>query len=72
MKKHKLIFIGAFPPPYHGVTVFNERLLNSRIADIYKLYHLDISDKRNLNNLGRVDLQNVYLTLKNLWDLMPT
>lgn len=70
MRKYDLTFIGALPPPYHGVTVFNERLLNSRIADICELYHLDISDKRNLDNLGKVDLQNTYLALKNLWDLI--
>ncbi len=70
MRKHKLIFIAALPPPYHGVTVFNEGLLSSKISDIYKVYHLDISDKRDLDNLGRVDLQNAYLALKNLWDLM--
>ena len=62
--------IGALPPPYHGVTVFNERLLNSKISDIYKVYHLDTSDKRNLDNLGKVDLQNLSLGLRNLWDLM--
>lgn len=66
----KVLIIGALPPPYHGVTVSNERLLNSKISDIYKVYHLDISDKRNLDNLGRVDLQNVYLALRNFWDLM--
>ena len=66
----KILIIGALPPPYHGVTVFNDRLLNSKILDIYEVYHLDISDKRNLDNLGKVDLQNVYLALRNLWDLM--
>jgi len=65
----RVLIIGALPPPYHGVTVSNEKLLNSKISDIYKVYHLDISDKRNLSNLGKVDLQNVYLALKNLWDL---
>jgi len=70
MRKHSLLFIGALPPPYHGVTVSNERLLNSKISDIYKVYHLDISDKRNLDNLGKVDLENVYLALRNFWDLM--
>lgn len=70
MRKHSLLFIGSLPPPYHGVTVFNERLWNSKISDIYKVYHLDISDKRDLDNLGRIDLQNVYLALGNLWDLM--
>ena len=66
----KILIIGALPPPYHGVTVFNEGLLNSKISDVYKLYYLDISDRRDLANLGRLDLQNIYLALKNLWNLM--
>lgn len=70
MRKHDLIFIGALPPPYHGVTVFNEGLLNSKISNVYRVYHLDTSDKRNLDNLGRIDWQNTYLALRNLWDLM--
>lgn len=70
MKNYSLVYIGALPPPYHGVTVFNEELLNSKISEVYELYHLDISDKRDLDNLGRVDWQNTYLTLRNFWDLM--
>ena len=70
MRRRVLVFIGALPPPYHGVTVFNEELLNSKISDVYEVYHLDISDTRNLDNLGKVDLQNVCLALRNFWDLM--
>ncbi len=69
MKNYSLACIGAVPPPYHGVTIFNEGLLNSRISKVYRLHHLDISDKRSLENLGRVDWRNVYLGLRNLWDL---
>lgn len=70
MRKHSLLFIGALPPPYHGVTIFNEELLNSKILEVYRLYHLDISDKRNLDNLGRIDWENTYLALRNLWNLI--
>jgi len=27
----KIIFIGAIHPPYNGVTIYNERILRSRI-----------------------------------------
>ncbi|GAG62441.1 unnamed protein product, partial [marine sediment metagenome] len=47
MKKKKIIFIGAIPPPYHGVTISNERILRPRIKDIFDVYHLDISDHRD-------------------------
>ena len=70
MRKHSLLFVGSLPPPYHGVTIFNEKLLNSEISDVYRVYHVDTSDKRNLDNLGRIDWQNIHLAFRNFWDLM--
>lgn len=67
--KKKILLIGSIPPPYHGTNVSNKRILNSKIKDIYRLYHLDISDHRDLSNLGRVDLVNVFLSLKNFFKL---
>lgn len=69
MDKKKIILIGAVPPPYHGTNISNDRILNSKIKDIYKLYHLDISDHRDLDNLGKIDLVNVLLSLKNFFRL---
>lgn len=70
MKKYKVLIIAAVPPPYHGVTIFNYNMLNSRLSDYYKIIHLDISDKRSLSNLGRVDFINIYLGVKNLFQLV--
>jgi len=69
MDKKKIILIGAVPPPYHGTNVSNERILNSKIKIIYDLYHLDISDHRDLGNLGRIDVVNVFLSFKNFFKL---
>lgn len=67
--KKKIILIGAVPPPYHGTNISNERILNSKVKNIYNLYHLDISDHRNLNNLGRIDFVNVFLSIKSFFKL---
>ncbi len=68
-KNRTIVLIGAVPPPYHGTNISNKRILNSRIKNIYKLYHIDTSDHRNLNNLGRLDFINLFLGLKNFFKL---
>lgn len=65
MNKKKIIFIGSTPPPYHGVNVSNERILKSKILKVFRIYHLDTSDHRNLDNLGKPDPCNILLSLKN-------
>jgi len=65
----KILLIGALPPPFHGVTIYNEILLNSKIKKCFHINHLDISDHRNLDNLGKVDIINIYLSLKNFLSL---
>jgi glycosyltransferase involved in cell wall biosynthesis len=64
-KKKRIIFIGSLPPPYHGANISNEKILKSKIMDIFDLYHIDISDHRDLNNLGRIDFINLYIGFKN-------
>lgn len=68
--KTKILFIGSVPPPYHGVTVQNQRLLNSTLNDEFYLIHLDTTDRRDLNNLGKFDFENIYLALKHLFKLI--
>jgi glycosyltransferase involved in cell wall biosynthesis len=64
--KKTIVIIGALPPPHHGVTVFTKELLESRIASDFDLIHLDTSDKRDLDNMGKLDLENALLALKNI------
>jgi glycosyltransferase involved in cell wall biosynthesis len=66
----KIIFIGGTPPPYHGVTISNKRILDSKISDIFNIFHLDTSDHRNVDNLGKLDLTNILLAVKNFVTLI--
>jgi glycosyltransferase involved in cell wall biosynthesis len=59
--KESLIVVGATPPPPHGVSVFNQLLLSTLRSRGFLAAHLDISDRRSLANIGRLDLQNVRL-----------
>lgn len=65
--KKKLVIVGPLPPPYHGITISTERLVRSRIKDAFELVHFDTSDHRGLDNIGKVDLWNVYFALKQVW-----
>ena len=61
--------MGTVPPPHHGVTVFNQNLLQSRLAQVFDVIHVDTSDHRNLDNFGRLDFWNVWHALKNIAQL---
>ncbi|MGH7447088.1 MAG: hypothetical protein ACRELT_05990, partial [Longimicrobiales bacterium] len=59
--KRTILVIGALPPPYHGGSVVTQTLLESALADRYDLLHLDITDRRGVENIGRLDAGNVWL-----------
>lgn len=61
--KNKVIFLGKLPPPYIGPAVATGILLKSKLAEIYRLFHLDTSDHRDINKLGAFDLKNIVLPL---------
>jgi len=67
---NKLLVICAVPPPFHGVAVYNSYILKSKLNRKFNLYHLDISDHRNINNLGKMDLINIFSGIKQFFRLI--
>jgi glycosyltransferase involved in cell wall biosynthesis len=63
-EKKKIIFFGKLPPPFIGPAVATRILLNSKLKDVFDLIHLDLSDHRDINTLGKLDFTNFYLTFK--------
>jgi len=61
-----VLLIGAVPPPFHGSNVFFKNLLDSKLKEHFEIIHLDTSDHRSLDNLGRFDYTNVRLGLSNI------
>ncbi len=61
MTRPRVLMIGAAPPPYHGSIVLFWSLMQSPLRERCQLIHLDISDHRDLENIGHFDLENVRL-----------
>jgi glycosyltransferase involved in cell wall biosynthesis len=61
--KRRVLVIGALPPPFHGGSVVTQTLLTSPLADRYEIRHLDTTDSRGVENIGRFDAGNVWLAL---------
>src|SRR5512146_2501468 len=60
-----VVVIGPTPPPFHGMAVYTRMLVSSsRLAQSYRVLHLDTSDRRSLDNMGRLDARNVALALR--------
>lgn len=57
----------SFPPPFHGANLSNQMVWESKIQDRFKCRLLDISDRRDLNNLGKFEWLNVLLGIKHLF-----
>lgn len=59
-----LLIVGATPPPVHGCSIAIRFMLDGDLSKRFRVLHLDIADRRNLDNLGRFDITNVLLGLK--------
>jgi len=69
LEGERVIVIGPTPPPIHGISVFTAVLL-SRLEQAGRLAaHLDTTDERPLDNLGRLDLTNLWLGIKHALEL---
>lgn len=67
----RLIVIGPLPPPVHGVTVSTSLVLeNPLLRERFRVEHLDTSDHRSLANLGRWDVTNISLALRQVVRLL--
>lgn len=64
--KKKMLMIGAVPPPYHGSNISFARILQSDLFKLFNVHLVDSSDHRDGSNIGKLDLMNIYLALKNL------
>jgi glycosyltransferase involved in cell wall biosynthesis len=60
MRRKRLIVLGPLPPPYHGVAVSTSLVLaNAVLAKRFRIEHLDTSDRRPIDNLGKWDWENL-------------
>lgn len=63
-RKPILLIIGPTPPPYHGVAVATQAMLESGIAERFRVVHLDLADRRGIQHVNKPDLYDVTLFLR--------
>jgi glycosyltransferase involved in cell wall biosynthesis len=66
-----LVVIGPLPPPYHGVTISTSLVLANRyLHERFDVRHVDTSDERSGQNLGKWEGKNVLLAIGSLVHLL--
>jgi len=70
VSRPRLIVVGPLPPPIHGVTVSTTLVLaNPYLRERFVIEHLDTSDHRDAQNVGRWDVTNIRVGIANLMRL---
>lgn len=70
MSRDRLIVIGPVPPPLHGVTISTSLVLASdALQEHFVVEHLDTSDHRTHENVGRWEFTNVMLGVRDTFRL---
>lgn len=59
-----LLIIGPTPPPYHGVAVAIQTLLQSDLVKRFRASHLDLADRRGIQHVNKPDLHDVMLFIR--------
>jgi glycosyltransferase involved in cell wall biosynthesis len=62
-ERTKIMLFGKRPPPYIGPALATEMLLTSDLGKRYTIIHMDTSDPRGIETLGRFDVGNIYIAI---------
>jgi len=62
----KLIVVGPIPPPAHGVAAMTFLLIETLRAGDRLADHVDTSDRRPLQTVGRLDIANIWLAFRHI------
>ena len=66
-----LLVVAPTPPPVHGVSVFTKMLLSSmELRTRFRVWHVELADRRSLHNMGRLDARNVVLAIRHLAEVL--
>lgn len=55
----RVVVVGPLPEPYNGMTVITGAILSSPLSRRFDILHIDTSDHRPIDNVGRLDVTNV-------------
>ena len=64
MELLNILIIGPTPPPFHGVAVAIQTLLQSDLVKRFRVIHLDLADRRGIQHVNKPDLHDVILFIR--------
>lgn len=64
LKEPSLLLIGPTPPPFHGVAVAIQTLLQSDLVKRFHASHLDLADRRGIQHVNKPDLHDIVLFVR--------
>jgi glycosyltransferase involved in cell wall biosynthesis len=59
-----ILLIGPTPPPFHGVAVAMQMLLQSPLTEQFRVFHLDLADRRGIQHVNKPDVFDVVLFVR--------
>lgn len=74
-KKHRVLFVGSFPPPVHGSAVVSQQIRDSKIInDTFECDWVNLSTSRSMDEIGKLNPVKIWRLFSSLckefWLLM--
>ena len=69
--RKKVLYIGQFPPPVHGVSYINNEIKNSeRINKKLDVIYYDYRFSNNISTIGKLKFKSILYFLKNIYGVL--
>lgn len=65
-----IMLIGPTPPPFHGVSVATQMLLDSAVSKQFRICHVELADRRGIHHVDKPDFHDVLLFLRQWFRLL--
>ena len=69
-ERRPILIVGPTPPPYHGVAMAIQTLLDSKLHESFEVQHLELADRRGIGHVNKPDLHDVLLFLRQWFRLL--
>jgi glycosyltransferase involved in cell wall biosynthesis len=65
-----ILIIGPTPPPYHGVAMMTQNLLQGGIDGPIRMFHVELADRRGIQYIDHPDFHDILLFVRQWWNFL--